>query len=172
MPCLLTHVFPVSPSRRYSSWGQGFRLSHVPPSAPGIGRALNKPVFLMNTAASHDKGNERNTADAMENYSRKTSFRWGMQGRPPWGPGIYVDGYAGIDRKMEEEGVVQSEQPRACGLRRKGACWVQWTDWQTRMSVAQGAREGTVVWARSGEVSLGGRESVWTLGSHWRNLKV
>lgn len=109
MPCLLTHVFPVSPSRRYSSWGQGFRLSHVPPSAPGIGRALNKPMLLMNTAASHDKCNERNTADAMENYSRKTSFRWGMQGRPPWGPGIYVDGYAGIDRKIEEEGVVQSE---------------------------------------------------------------
>lgn len=46
----------------------------------------------------------------------------GCRGDLREGLAFMSDGYAGIDRKMEEKGVVQSEQPRACGLRRKGAC--------------------------------------------------
>ena len=93
----------VSPSKSCVSQGHAFCLPGVLPPAPLIEWVPNKHQLLADVAASHDQCHKKRTPDAAENYSRKTSFRWKVQGRPLRGTDISVDGFVGLDRKREEE---------------------------------------------------------------------
>lgn len=100
---LLTNVLCVSPSKSHVSQGHVFCLPSILPPAPLTEWAPNKHQWLTDVTASHDQCHKRGTPDATENYSRKTSFTWKVQGRPLRRTDISVDAFVGFDREREEE---------------------------------------------------------------------
>ena len=159
----------VSPSKSHVSQGHVFCLPSVLPPAPLTEWAPNKHQWLTDVAASHDQCHKRGTPDATENYSRKTSFTWKVQGRPLRRTDISVDGFVGLDRKREKEATFPDQGISV------GTAWRDRELGTTRELTDEDARspgrEGAAVWAGARGTSLGGCERAWKLQSHWRPLK-